>query len=233
MGEHAVAVHDRGRARQNRGVRDGMNCGKVLILGEPGLPLILASKSAARTAMLQSAGLEIVNRPSGVDERAVEDALDDSGPSPDDVAVVLARAKAETVSAENPDQWVIGADQVLALDGERLHKAADMEEARRRLLKLSGRTHTLHSTVVLAHGGETVWSFGDTASLTMRPLEPGFIGRYLAACGDAVLGSVGAYEIEGRGIQLFDGIEGNHFTIMGMPLLPLLDALRARNLIDA
>lgn len=196
------------------------------------MTLILASKSKARLAMLSAVGLELSLQPSDVDERAIEEAMAETGTTPDDVALILARAKAEAVSSQHPGEWVIGGDQVLALGDERLHKATSMEEARRRLLALSGETHALHSAVVLARDGETVWQHVDTAHMTMRPLDPGFVGRYLAACGEDVLGSVGVYEIEGRGLQLFEAIDGDHFTIMGMPLLPLLKALRERAVID-
>lgn len=126
----------------------------------------------------------------------------------------------------------IGCDQTLSLDGDLLHKPADMEEARRRLLALSGKTHRLDSAVVLARDGETVWRHVDAALLTMRRLDPGFVGRHLARVGERALESVGAYQIEGEGIQLFARIEGDHFVIVGLPLLPLLGKLRELGAID-
>lgn len=194
--------------------------------------LVLASGSPFRRQLLENAGLTFgVERP-GVDERAVEAPLADSGADPEDVALVLAEAKAGEVSQRFPDTWVIGADQTLSLDGEIFHKPADMEGARRHLLKLAGRTHSLNSAVVVMREGEALWRHVGVARLTMRDLDPGFIGRYLARVGDRALSSVGAYQIEGEGIQLFDEIEGDHFTIVGLPLLPLLAKLRELEVID-
>lgn len=194
--------------------------------------LILASASPFRLKMLRDAGLDVAAVRSEIDERAVEAAVAGSGLTPGDLALVLAEAKATEVSEREPGSWVVGADQVLSLEGQVLHKPADMEEARRRLLALSGRTHQLHSAVVLARDGAPVWRHVEVANLTMRPLDPGFIGRHLARVGERALSSVGAYQIEGEGIQLFERIDGDHFTIVGLPLLPLLDALRAEGAID-
>jgi septum formation protein len=152
--------------------------------------------------------------------------------SPQDVAEVLARAKAEAVSELARDAFVIGADQVLALGDRILSKPESMEAARGELLDLSGRSHTLHSAVALARSGATLWAHSETSTLTMRALSPQFIGRYLAAAGGEVLGSVGAYQLEGPGIQLFEKIDGDYFSILGLPLLPLLDALRREGAID-
>jgi septum formation protein len=195
-------------------------------------PLILASGSRHRLALLQAAGFAVeVDRPD-VDERAIDATLEGSGLTPAEVATVLAEAKAVNVSERRPDALVIGCDQTLSLDDEILHKAADMEEARRRLLRLSDRTHQLDSAVVLARGGEAIWRHVSTARLTMRQLSPEFIGRHLASVGHQVLSSVGAYQIEGPGIQLFERIEGDQFTIIGLPLLPLLAELRRLGAID-
>ena len=193
--------------------------------------LTLASASPYRLEMLRRAGLAVEPVPSTIDERAAEEPLLEAEAEPEDVASVLAEAKAADVSARTPG-LVIGADQVLALDGAILHKPRDMEEARRRLLALSGRTHLLHSAAVLAENGETLWRHVETARMTMRDLDPGFIGRHLAAVGDVALTSVGAYQIEGPGVQLFDRVEGDLFTVIGMPLLPLLAELRRRGAID-
>jgi septum formation protein len=196
------------------------------------MPLILASGSPSRRTLLANAGIAFeVVRPD-IDERAVEATLEGSGVTPGEVATILAEAKAVEVSGRRPDALAIGADQTLSLGDEVLHKAGDMEAARRRLLALSGRTHRLHSAVVLAKGGVAVWRHVSVASMTMRTLSPEFIGRHLARVGDSVLGSVGAYQVEGEGIQLFERIEGDTFTIVGLPLLPLLAALRERGAID-
>jgi septum formation protein len=136
------------------------------------------------------------------------------------------------VSEGNPESLVIGADQVLELDGERLTKPADMEAARQQLLRLSGKTHTLHSAVAGARGGKIVWQHAEAAHMTMRAFSPRFVGRYLAAVGDEALTSVGAYQVEGRGIQLFERIDGDFFTILGLPLLPLLLFLRAEGIVE-
>lgn len=194
--------------------------------------IILASASPFRLAMLRNAGIETEANPSRIDERAVEEAVGDAAISPENLAWILAEAKAEEVSERFPGALVIGSDQTLSLGDEVLHKAADMEEARRRLLRLSGRTHHLNSAVVLARDGKALWGHVSVASMTMRKLDPAYIGRYLSRVGDQVLRSVGVYQIEGEGIQLFDSIEGDHFTIVGMPLLPLVAELRRLGAID-
>jgi septum formation protein len=194
--------------------------------------IILASASEGRRMLLENAGVPFdVVRPD-VDERAVEAAVENSGVTPSDLATILAEAKATEVSLRHPDALVIGADQTMALDDRLFHKPADMEGARRHLLALSGRMHELHSGVVLARAGIAIWRHVDTARLTMREMSPEFIGRYLSAVGNAVLQSVGGYQIEGRGIQLFETIEGSHFTIVGLPLLSLLAALRENGALD-
>lgn len=195
-------------------------------------PIILASGSPFRRQLLENAGLEFsVVRPE-IDERAVEAPLHRSGATPEEVAEVLAEAKAMDVSERNPGALVIGSDQTLSLGDRVFHKPSDMEDARRHLLALSGEVHQLNSAIAIVRDGETLWRFVDVARLTMRRLDPAFIGRHLAQAGDGVLGSVGAYQIEGRGIQLFDKIEGDHFAIVGLPLLPLLAKLRELGAID-
>jgi septum formation protein len=194
--------------------------------------LVLASGSVHRRKLLLDAGLEFDVVPSTLDERALEAPLKDSGAGPEDVAEILAEAKAVDVSEKHPDAFVIGADQTLSLGPDVFHKPADMEEARRTLLALSGQTHRLNSAVVIARDGEAVWRHVGVASLTMRDLSPEFIGHYLAAAGEGVLTSVGAYQIEGRGIQLMERIEGDLFTIVGLPLLPLLAELRRLGAIE-
>lgn len=194
-------------------------------------PIILASGSPFRRAMLASAGLDFAVDKPRIDERAVEAAIAGEA-TPEDVAAILAEAKALEVSQRHPGALVSGSDQTLALGDEIFHKPADMEAARRHLLKLSGKTHSLNSAVVIVSGGETLWRYVGVAHLTMRALDPAFIGRHLARVGDKALQSVGAYQIEGEGIQLFEKIDGDHFTIVGLPLLALLGALRDLGAID-
>ncbi len=197
-------------------------------------PLILASTSPTRARLLMRAGLDFTKKAPGLDEATMREAL---GPAhsldPSDVAEVLARGKAEAVSKLMQEAVVIGADQVLSLDNAILSKPRDMDEARAQLLDLSGRTHQLDTAVALAINGKAVWAFTDIATLTMRPLTPEFIGRYLAAAGEDVLGSVGAYQVESLGVQLFEKIEGDFLSILGLPLLPLLGALRRKEAIGS
>lgn len=169
---------------------------------------------------------------SGIDERAVEAAMGLEAKDGEILATVLAEAKATDVSGGHPEAFVIGCDQTLTLDGQIFHKPVNLEEARRNLLRLSGRTHHLNSAVAIAVNSETVWRYTGIARLTMRSFDAAYVGRYLARAGQAVLGSVGVYRIEGEGIHLFEKVEGDYFTIVGLPLLPLLKELRDRNLID-
>lgn len=194
--------------------------------------VVLASGSPFRRTMLENAGVGVEAVPAQIDERAVEAAVEGSGVTPQELAAILAEAKALEVSERMPGRLVVGADQTLSLGDEVLHKPADMEAARRRLLLLSGRTHELNSAVVLARDGVVLWRHVGVARLTMRELDPGFVGRHLSRVGDEALSSVGAYQIEGEGIQLFEAVEGDHFTIVGLPLLPLLHQLRALGAID-
>lgn len=195
-------------------------------------PLILASSSPFRKMLLTNAGIRFESESASVDERAVEETLQGTGAGADDVALVLAEAKAQDVAERNPGSLVIGSDQTLSLGDEIFHKPPTMDAARRQLLRLSGQTHQLNSAVVLVRDGTTVWRHVAVARLTMRDLEPGFVGRYLAATGDGVLSSVGAYQLEAEGVQLFDKIEGDYFSILGLPLLPLLAELRRLGAID-
>jgi septum formation protein len=194
--------------------------------------IILASGSPFRKALLVHAGVPVEAVPAEVDERALEAPLQGSGISPEDVALVLAEAKATEVSERKPGALVLGCDQTLSLGDEVFHKPADMEAARRHLLALSGKTHQLNSAVVLARDGAVLWRHVGVASLTMRKLDPAFIGRHLARVGAKALSSVGAYQIEGEGIQLFERVEGDYFTIVGLPLLPVLAKLREFGAID-
>ncbi|MFO7478372.1 MAG: Maf family nucleotide pyrophosphatase [Methyloceanibacter sp.] len=196
-------------------------------------PLILASASSSRARILEAAGLRFIVEPPGLDEAAMRQAISgERSLEPHDVAEVLARAKAEAVSDLAREAYVIGGDQVLALGETILSKPDSMEAARRQLLDLSGKTHILHTSVAVATEGEAIWAETSMASLTMRKLSPEFIGRYLAAAGEEVLGSVGAYQLEGLGVQLFDKIDGDYFSILGLPLLPLLDTLRREGVIE-
>jgi len=192
------------------------------------MAIILASASAARQAILKNAGLAVESLPADIDERAAEAPLLQSGAGVDDIAQALAMIKASHVSQQRPADLVIGADQTLEFAGERLTKPADMAAARRQLLKLAGKPHRLHSAVACCRGGAVIWQHMETVTLTMRPLTPQEIGRYLAKAGETALASVGAYQIEGPGIQLFERIEGDYFAILGLPLLPLLTFLRAQ-----
>jgi septum formation protein len=197
-------------------------------------PLILASASKSRARILEAAGLAFIVEPPGLDEGVMRQAVSgERSLAPHDVAEVLARAKAEAVSDLAPKAYVIGVDQVLALGDTILSKPESMEAARRQLLDLSGKSHTLHTAVAVATNGETIWAETTVATLTMRKLSPEFIGRYLAAAGEEVLSSVGAYQIEAIGVQLFGKIDGDYFSILGLPLIPLLDTLRREGVIES
>lgn len=196
-------------------------------------PLILASASRSRAKLLEAAGLAFIVEPPGLDEAAMRQAISgERSLDPHDIAEVLARAKAEAVSDLAAKAYVIGGDQVLELDGAVLSKPDSMEAARSQLLDLRGKTHTLHTSVAVATNGEAIWAETAIASLTMRKLSPEFIGRYLAAAGEEVLACVGAYQLEGLGVQLFERIDGDYFSILGLPLIPLLDTLRREGVIE-
>jgi septum formation protein len=185
-------------------------------------PLVLASRSAPRRAMLEAAGIPVEVRVPQVDERVVEAAAGPRGPA--ETAVMLAAAKAKAVTVEG--RLVVGADQTLALDGRRFDKPADPAAARSQLMALAGKTHELHAAVAVARDGVILFEAVDRASLAMRPLTDVFLDAYLEAAGEAVLASVGAYQLERLGVHLFERIVGDHFTILGLPLLRLLDFLR-------
>ncbi|HEX7073510.1 MAG TPA: Maf family nucleotide pyrophosphatase [Hyphomicrobiaceae bacterium] len=195
--------------------------------------IILASASPTRQRLLTAAGIPFKAVAACVDETVIRETLTADGAEvdPADMAEVLARAKAEDVSARHPGSIVIGADQVLSCGSELFTKPGTMDRARDALLALRGRAHQLHTAAVIAEDGETEWVHVDTADLWMRNFSPAFVGRYLAKVGGDVLGSVGAYQIEGPGIQLFERIEGDYFAILGLPMLPLLKELRARKAI--
>ena len=193
--------------------------------------LILASKSAARREMLTGAGVPFAVRVADVDEDALKAVFDPADAAA--LAQALACAKALAVSNLEPDAWVLGGDQTLAFDGGLVSKARDLGEARARLSAMRGRVHHLHSGAALARGGHVVWSGVDTAGMAMRDFSDGFLDAYLAAEGAAVLASVGSYRLEGMGAQLFDRIEGDYFTVLGLPLWPVLEQLRRHGVIAA
>lgn len=189
-------------------------------------PLLLASKSAARRGLLAAAGLPFETADSSIDERAIEAPLRAAGAGGPEIALRLARAKALAVGAKQPDRLVIGADQTLSLESRIFTKPFDRAAAAAQLAALSGRPHELHSALCVVRGNKVLFEAAPVARLTMRPLSQAFIEAYIATVGDAALASVGAYQIEGLGIHLFEKVEGDHSTILGLPLLPLLTYLR-------
>ena len=193
-------------------------------------PLVLASKSSVRRTLLEAAGIPVEIEPARIDERAVESSKAASE-SAKGIASLLAREKALEVAARKNKSMVLGADQTLALGERRFSKPADAIEAREQLKLLAGKTHELHAAVAVAQNGKVVFETVVTARLTVRPLSETFLDAYLAAAGDRVLSSVGAYQLEGQGVHLFERIEGDHFTIMGLPLLPLLAYFRSAGLV--
>jgi septum formation protein len=194
-------------------------------------PVTLASKSAARGAVLKGAGVAFETAGAGVDEAAVKVGLLAEGATPREVADALAELKAVKVSRNRPG-LVIGADQTLELDGKLFDKAESLEEARERLQAMRGKVHKLHSAVVVAENGEAIWREVPAAKLSMRPFTDAFLDGYLARVGEEVLSSVGCYQLEGEGVQLFDRIEGDYFTILGLPLTGLLDLLRRHGVLE-
>ena len=186
-------------------------------------PLTLASGSQVRAALMRGAGLEFDIAVSGVDEDAIK--ADHRG-TPDALALKLAEAKARAVAR---DGLVVGADQILVCEGTLFDKPRDIDEARENLKKFRGRTHALVSGTVLLDDGAPVWSLSEQVSLTMRAFSDEFLEAYLLEAGDDVLKSVGCYQLEGPGVQLFEAVDGDYFAILGLPLVPLLGALRARS----
>jgi septum formation protein len=191
--------------------------------------LILASQSRARQMLLADAGLTFETVPAEIDERAIQQASGLSAPA--DIAALLAREKSLFVSTRRSGRYVIGADQTLALGTRLLSKPASRAQAAEQLHALAGETHELYSAVAVARDGKILFEKVAIARMTMRPLVDTEIDAYLDAAGAAVTSSVGAYQLEGLGVHLFDRIEGDHFTILGMPLLPLLAFLRSERLL--
>ncbi|MGO4713564.1 Maf family protein [Bradyrhizobium sp. 2TAF24] len=192
-------------------------------------PLVLASQSRSRLMLLQQAGLACAAIPAAIDERTIQQS---SGlTSPGDVARLLAGEKARAVAASQPGHLVIGADQTLALGQRLFNKPAGRAEAFDQLQALAGQAHELHSAVAVARDGDLLFEHVAVARLTMRPLAATAISAYLDAAGDAVTTTVGAYQLEKLGVHLFERIEGDHFTILGLPLLPLLDFFRSEGVL--
>lgn len=197
------------------------------------MSLVLASASATRAAMLRAAGLDFRVLPARVDEEEIKHGLKAEGADIRAAATALAELKAHRVSQTEPQDFIIAADSMLACESRWYDKPQTVAEARDHLLSLRGKTHELVSAVVLARGGSVIWRHADAARLTMRNFSDGFLDAYLAQAGDAVLSSVGCYQLEGLGAQLFSKIQGDHFTILGLPLLPLLDILRENKVLRA
>jgi len=193
-------------------------------------PLILASASIARAALLRAAGITFEIQPAQIDEAAIKREYRDLGHDASACAMGLAEAKARDIATRHPKAIVIGADQILIAGDEWFDKPADLVEAATQLWRLRGREHMLATAACTIQGDACLWRTIMTPRLTMRSFGAGFLARYIEVEGDAVLGSVGAYRIEGRGIQLFARIEGDHFSILGLPLLELLDFLRGHGL---
>lgn len=190
-------------------------------------PLVLASKSAPRRALLEAAGIPLAIDPADIDERAAEAASPQEAATPEGAALLLARAKAFETAKRNPARIVLGADQTLALGNERFSKPKSREAARAQLRKFSGKTHALHSGIAVVCDGNVLFETVSSAHLKMHDFSDAFLDAYLDEAGERVMQSVGAYQLESVGVNLFEKIEGDHFTILGMPLMPLLAYFRS------
>lgn len=193
--------------------------------------IILASGSASRRSLLAGAGVQAQSIQPNVDEEAAKQAMRREGVSVTNQAMQLAEMKAVKVSSQ-VGGLVIGGDQMLNLDGEAFDKPVNLDAARKHLKKLSGKTHTLETAIVIAENGVPTWRHMARPHLTVRPLGEKFIANYVKACGPPLLTTVGAYQLEGLGAQIFSKIEGDYFSILGLPLLPLLDHLRIRGVLE-
>lgn len=188
--------------------------------------LVLASASAVRASLLKGAGIQVEIKPADIDEAAIRDRGVAAGQDPIQIATDLAVAKAKTVSKEFPNAMILGADQVLVHENSLMSKARDMAEAREHLLRLRGGTHKLISAVALVFNGQTLWHDADHVRLTMWSFSDEFLDSYLQSAGEQILWSVGCYQLEGLGAQLFERVDGDYFTVLGLPLLAVLKALR-------
>ncbi|SLN20899.1 Maf family protein [Oceanibacterium hippocampi] len=193
--------------------------------------VVLASASIARARLLSSAGIEVTRQPAAVDEETIKESFRHSGAAAIDAAQALAELKARKISAREPDALVIGADQILRAGEDWFDKPADRAAARAQLLLLRGREHRLETAVAVARGGTVIWHHRESPKLVMRDFSEQFLDAYLAHAGDAILQSVGAYHLEGIGVQLFGRIEGDYFSILGLPLLALLGFLRQNRVV--
>ena len=196
-------------------------------------PIILASASTARARLLDAAGVPFTIQPAAIDEERIKQASREAGSSAMTCAQALAVEKARDVSARHPEALVIGADQILVVGDEWFDKPTNLAEARAQLLSLRGRTHVLATASCVVCGDKQLWHATSAPEMTMRSFSEAFLDRYIAAEGDALLGSVGAYRLEGLGVQLFERMIGDHFAVLGLPLLELLDFLRSRGVLLA
>lgn len=195
--------------------------------------LVLASASPFRRMLLENAGISFQARAAEIDERAIESQAEQQGVAPEEVALILAEAKARNVGTAFPADIIIGSDQTMSLGARVYHKPRNMDEARDHLLSLSGQVHQLNSGIVLTRGDAVLWRHVSSARMSVRTLSAAFIEAHLLRVGTKALSSVGAYQLEGEGIQLFEKIDGDYFTILGLPMLPLLAKLRELKVIDA
>ena len=210
---------------------DGLRPLSSFPMGEAAAPLVLASASPSRRTMLENAGLSFSVHPAAVDEDAVKESLKAEGASAARTAETLAELKAQRVSLGQGAALVIGGDQIMTCGEVAFDKPADMDHARGHLLALRGKPHLLHTAICVAKEGAVIWRHLEVPRLTMRAFSDRFLDAYLEAAGERVLASVGAYQLEGLGAQLFDRIEGDFFSILGLPLLPLLDFLRGHGVV--